>query len=151
MRTASARHAEAQRGFLRVSVAQHVVAGFVDGFGHGPDDGAAAPVAGGIVGGAQTVQIIIEKAGGVFDQLREGGRAGFLDETVRIMRRGHGGHADGQAGGQQAVERADGGVLAGVVGIKAEDDFIDVAFENAGMIGGQGGALRGDDVLDAAP
>ncbi len=65
------------------------------------------------------------------------------------MRRGHGRDADGQAGRQQAVQRTDGGVLAGVVGIEHKHHFLHVTLENAGVVGGQRGALRGDDVLDA--
>ena len=98
---------------------------------------------------AKAVQVIIKKAARVFDQLREGRAAEFLDETVRVVRRGHRRHANGQAGGQQAVQRTDGGVLPGVVGIEAEHDFLHVALENARVVGGQGRALRRDDVLDA--
>jgi hypothetical protein len=62
---------------------------------------------------------------------------------------GHDGDADGEAGGEKMVEGADGGVLAGIVGIEAEDDFVGVALEDAGVLIGEGGALGGDDVLDA--
>ena len=82
-------------------------------------------------------------------KLLEGLAAGFLDEAVGIVRGGNDGDANGQAGGEQAVERTDGGVLAGVVGIEAEDDFIHVTFQDAGVVGGEGGALGRDDVLDA--
>jgi hypothetical protein len=39
-------------------------------------------------------------------------------------------------------------LLAGVVGIKAEDHLVGVAFEDAGVVGGEGGALRRDHILD---
>ena len=141
--------AEAQGGFLGVGVQQNGAAGFVDGFGHGLDNGAASAVAGQVVGGAQAVQIVIKETAGILDQFREGRPAKLLDVAVRVVRRGNGGDANGEAGGQEAVERADGGVLAGVVGIEAEDHFLGVAFEDAGVVGGEGGALRGDDILDA--
>ena len=65
------------------------------------------------------------------------------------MRGGEGRDPDGQPGAQQMVERPDGGILAGVVGVKTHHHLLDVAFKDAGMVRRKGGALGGDDILDA--
>ena len=135
--------AEAEGGFLGVGVDEHDIAGFVNGDGHVLQDGEAAFVGGEVVAGAKAVEVIVKETLGAFDELAEGFAAGFLDEAVRVVGLGNDGDADGEAGGEQAVQRTDSGVLAGVIGIKAEDDFLDVAFEDAGVVGGEGGALAG--------
>src|SRR5690348_2738269 len=48
------------------------------------------------------------------------------------------------------VERTDGGVLPGLVRIKTENDFVDVAFQNSRMLFSEGRALRRHDVLHAS-
>src|SRR5262249_33430064 len=72
-----------------------------------------------------------------------------LNETIGIMWRRNGRNFDRKAGGEQTVEGADGGVLSGGVRIKTENHFIDEALDDASMIGGEGGSLWRDDVLDA--
>src|SRR5262249_22776185 len=112
------------------------------------EDIQAALIGGDLICRAQSVEVIVEKTVGAFDKFVEGGATGVLDEAVGIMGSRNDSHADGQAGCEQMVERSDGGVLTGVIGIEAEDYLIDVALEGSGMLGGKGGALRGDHVLD---
>ena len=47
------------------------------------------------------------------------------------------------------VKRPHGGILSGLVGIEAQNDFVNVAFDDARMLVGEGRALRRDDVLHA--
>src|SRR5206468_2765709 len=70
--------------------------------------------------------------------------------TVRVVRRGKGGDPDGQAGSEQAVEHAHGGGLTSGVRVKAQHDFVHVTLEDARVVGGEGGALRSEDVARAA-
>src|SRR5207302_8633753 len=74
--------------------------------------------------------------------------AGFLDETVRVMRGRHRSNANGEAGRQQIIERTDRGIATSRVRVEAEHYFVHVAFENARVFSRQRGALRRDDVVD---
>ncbi len=66
------------------------------------------------------------------------------------MRRGHDGNAHGQAGREQMIQRTNGGILPGFVGIETQHHFIHVAFDNARMLVGERRALRRNDVLHAS-
>jgi DNA-binding HxlR family transcriptional regulator len=53
-----------------------------------------------------------------------------------------------EAGGEQTVERSDGGVLTCIVRVKAKNHFFDITFEDARVVGSQSGALRRDHILN---
>ena len=89
------------------------------GLGHRGEHGEAALVGAEVVLRTQAVEVVVEEVFRALDELREGRTAVRLDEAVRVVRRGHGGDADGEAAGEQDVERAHGGVLSGVVGVEA--------------------------------
>ena len=112
--------AESLRGLLCVGIREHGVAGFVQCFAHRAHDAEAAFVLTEIVRGAQVVQIKIEEAFCSVDQLLERRAAGFLDETVRVMRGRHGGDANGEAGRQQIVQRTDRGIATSRVRVEAK-------------------------------
>ncbi len=65
------------------------------------------------------------------------------------MRRRNDGHANGQAGRKQAVERTHGSHLSRLVGIETKDYFIHVALYDASVVGGERGSLRGYNVLNS--
>ena len=134
---------------MGVLIDQHDVAGFVNGLSHAAQHRQPALVRGDLVGGAKAVEVIIEEPFGPLDELLESGTSGGLDEAVRVVWGRNYGHAHRQTGGQETIERADGGLLARFVGIKTEYDLLNVALKNAGMVSGQSRALGRDDVLHA--
>jgi hypothetical protein len=71
------------------------------------------------------------------------------DEGIGVLAGGQLDDANAEVQAEQGGEGALGGFAAGFVGIEAEDDFLGVTLEGAGLFLGEGGALRGDDVLDA--
>ena len=121
----------------------------MDGFGHVMQNGEPALVAIRVVLLAKAGQTIIEKSAGVLNQLAEFFAAIGLDETVRVVGRGNNRHAHGKAGREQMIQRMHGGVLSGLVGIEAQHDFVDVAFQNTRVLVGERRALRRDNILHA--
>jgi len=133
---------------LGVGIDQHGAAGFEDGFGHGAEDCLATFIGRRVVQRAQALEVIIVESFGLLDELPERFGSGRFDEAIGIVRRGDDGDADGQPGGEERIEGSHGGILAGLVGVEAEHDFVHVPFEDAGVVGGEGGSLGGDDVFD---
>ena len=139
---------EAVADFLRVGVDEHRVVCFLHGIAHLLHNVDAAAVGVRVVQSAEVVEQEVKKTGRAVDQLAEGVGSVFADEAVGVVRLRDDGDADGQAAGEQVVERAQGGLLPGGVGVETEDDLLGVALEDAGVVGGEGGALRCDGILD---
>ena len=103
----------------------------MNGLGHVLQNSEPALVARGVVLFAKPVQVVIEKPFRVFHQFAERLAAVGLDETVRVVRRGHDGDAHGKTGRKQMIQRTHGGVLPGFVGIETQNHFVNVAFDDA--------------------
>ena len=97
---------------MGVFINEDDVGGLMHGFGHAAQHGQTPFIRRHFIGGAQAVEVIIEKALRALDKLFEGGAAGGLDETVRVMGSGHHGDPYGQPGRQQTIQRPDGGILS---------------------------------------
>ena len=121
----------------------------MNGFGHRAQNGNPAFVGIDFILRTKAIEIIIKKSFRVLNEFAEFLAAKIFDETVRVVRRGHDGHAHRQTRREQMVERTHGGVLPGFVGIKTQNHFVNVAFDNARVLVGEGRALRRDDVLHA--
>ena len=102
-----------------------------------------------VVRGAKTFQVPVKKSFSFVDDFAEGFAAVLFDEAVGIFAVRNRDNANGQARREQRIERTHGGVLARVVRIETEHDFLDVTFEDARVVGGERRALRRDDVLHA--
>ncbi len=134
---------------MSVFINQHRAAGFADGLGHVAHNYVPPFVSRDFIGRAKAVQIIIKKSVGAFDKLAERLAAVGLDETIRVVRLRHHRHTHGDSRREQMVERTHGGVLPGLVRIKTQNDFVNVALDDARVLVGEGRALRRDDVLHA--
>lgn len=97
-------------------------------------------------GGLRLIEGKVEVVGRAVDERAESVRAVFADERIGVLTRGERCDSHAEAGGEEDGEGALDGRAAGAVGIEAEDGGIDVALEQAGLGGCEGGALRGDDV-----
>src|SRR3974390_1902954 len=117
------------------------------GLSHFAQHGNAAFVRGKIVSRTKPVQKIIKETLGAADQLFESLAPERFDEAVWIVRRGHDRHTNRQTRSQQAVQRAHSGALARIIGIEAQNDFVSMALENAGMLRSESSALRRDNIL----
>ena len=72
----------------------------------------------------------------------------LLNVAVGIMRVGDLDNSQIQARCNQIIHGTDGGVLAGLICVKAKDNFFSIAFEQGRVLQCQCGALRGNDVFD---
>lgn len=131
-------------------IKKYSITRFMQGFEHGSHHRHASLIRIYIIFLTQSFEVIIKKPLGVGNEVLEGCTAVSFDEAVWIMRRRHNSHSYRQICCEEMIERAHDGILAGVIGIEAEHDFVDVALEDAGVLIRESGALGRDDILHAA-
>ncbi len=91
----------------------------------------------------------VEPVAGLIDLGAQGVGALFADDAVGIFSLVHEDDFGDEIGREEGLNRLEGGFDAGVVGIEGEDQVLGVAFEEHGLLLGEGGALGGDGVGEA--
>jgi len=92
------------------------------------------------------VDSVVEELGGLVEEPAEGVGSGRFDEGVGVLAGREGGDADVEAGGGEFAEGGHGGLFSCGVGVEADDGGVGVAFQEAGVGGGEGRAEGGDSV-----
>ena len=98
---------------------------------------------------AEVVDLKIPEVLRLLDALFESLDAFAADERVRVLPGRHLDHAHDEILRGEFAEGSLRGLEAGGVGVEAQDDLLRAARDDAGVIAGECGPQRGDDVLDA--